>query len=170
MKWKHLNLSPELRRKLKNFIPPVENLDSLTIKKNLNKKVIVCVGDKTSEEVLKKGIIKPKICIYDGKVMRKVVGISETIKNFNAREIKVKNPPGTLTRELFDAIKEGFNCKENVKISVDGEEDLATLPAIHFAPLNSLILYGEPGKGLVAIEVNKEIKEKVKEILNEMSK
>ena len=42
---------------------------------------------------------------------------------------------------------------------VDGEEDLAVLPAIFMLPLGSLIFYGQPpilgfGSGIVRCEVN----------------
>lgn len=42
-------------------------------------------------------------------------------------------------------------------ILVDGEEDLAVLPCILTAPSGSLVLYGQPGEGLVVCEVDKVI-------------
>ena len=48
---------------------------------------------------------------------------------------------------------------------VNGEEDLLTLPAILFAPLNSLVLYGHWQYGIIVVEVDEKIKEKVRKIL-----
>jgi hypothetical protein len=167
----NLILSKNLRKKLKKplgkLITNVDNANVLKI--HNNKKIIICVGDKTSEQVLQWGI-KPKICVYDGKVMRKEIGILEIIKKFDAKTIHVKNPRGKLTQEVFRAIKKGLIAKENVKIYVDGEEDLVTLAAIHLSPLNSFVLYGQPGEGLVAVNVDDTIKRKVKNILKEMGK
>ena len=161
-----LQVSLLTRKKLKSFfVPIIKNIGEIDFKG----KIVVCVGDRTSEEVLKAGI-KPKICIYDCRLMRKEIPVPEGIKNFNAKEIRIKNPPGTITKELFDAIKKGFQDKSSVKIRVDGEEDLATLVAISLAPVGSLVLYGQPKKGLVVIAVDENIKKNVDEILNEMRK
>ena len=50
-------------------------------------------------------------------------------------------------------------------IVVDGEEDLLTLPAILFAPPNSLVLYGHWQHGIIAVEVDEEMKEKIWKII-----
>ena len=48
---------------------------------------------------------------------------------------------------------------------VKGEEDLLALPAILFAPLNSVVLYGQIDLGVVMVEVTEEKKKGVEEIL-----
>jgi len=40
-----------------------------------------------------------------------------------------------------------------VRIVVDGEEDLATLPALVAAPRGSSVVYGQPGDGMVHVAV-----------------
>jgi uncharacterized protein (UPF0218 family) len=37
---------------------------------------------------------------------------------------------------------------------VEGEEDLLTLVAMAVAPLGSFVIYGQPGEGLVVVEVD----------------
>lgn len=156
-----MKISEKTRRKLKRFsVPIVKNLRNL----NFKDKLIICIGDETSRKVLKLGI-KPKICIYDCKIMRKEIPLAEEIKNFNAEEIKVRNPAGEITEELYNAIKKSLNSNSNVKIHVIGEEDLAALVAINLAPLNSLVLYGQPKKGVAIVEVSEKVKEKVERIL-----
>ncbi|PIQ72047.1 hypothetical protein COV87_00040, partial [Candidatus Roizmanbacteria bacterium CG11_big_fil_rev_8_21_14_0_20_37_16] len=44
-----------------------------------------------------------------------------------------------------------------------------TLPAILFAPLNSLVLYGHWKHGIIAIVVDEEIKEKVRKIIKKFN-
>jgi len=57
---------------------------------------------------------------------------------------------------------------ERIKIVVDGEEDLATLPAILYAPLGSAVVYGQPNEGSVLVEVTPEKKKHVMDLMNKM--
>jgi len=52
---------------------------------------------------------------------------------------------------------------------IDGEEDLLTLPAILFAPLGSLVLYGHWQHGIIGVEITEEIKQAVKVIIGKFS-
>ncbi|ODS37509.1 MAG: hypothetical protein A7315_04015 [Candidatus Altiarchaeales archaeon WOR_SM1_79] len=159
-----LRLPRHLRKKLKkplgHLIPSVNELE-------INSKTIICIGDKTSEEILKKGI-KPKLCVYDGKIKRKSIEIPDVIKKFDAKKIEIKNPPGSLTEESFNAVNLALKSESNFKIKVDGEEDLIALAAIDLAPLNSLVLYGQPDEGVVVVPADNKNKIKVKGILKEM--
>lgn len=124
-----------------------------------NKRVIV-VGDVTLKNLLEIGVM-PNLKILDFRVKRedkKIVDIKD--------EIKVKNPPGTISRELQEAIKSNIN--EDATILIDGEEDLAVLPCIVEADKDSTILYGQPNEGIVVVEVNPEMKEKARKILGMM--
>jgi len=83
--------------------------------------------------------------------------------------VKVTNPPGHITNELVNAVKEAYlgiikDGKQRI-IEVDGEEDLAGVPAVLLAPLGSLVLYGQPGEGVVVVEVTEERKETLLSIL-----
>ncbi len=160
-------LTSQLRKKLKKPLGQVVS----EIKKTTfgEDKIIICVGDETSEKILKLGI-SPKICIYDGKIGRKKIEIPQEIKNFKAHLLQVKNPAGRLNREVFQRIAEGLKSGGSVKIYVDGEEDLSTLAAINLSPLNSIVLYGQPNQGLVVVEVNEKVKKEVEKILEEMGK
>ncbi len=159
-----LRLPKHLRKKLKK---PFGHLISDVNKLEINSETIICIGDKTSEEILKKGI-KPKICVYDGKIKRKRIQIPDIIKKFDAKKIEIKNPPGSLTEEAFDAINFALKGESSFKIWVDGEEDLITLAAIALAPLDSLVLYGQPSEGVVVVRVDNKNKLKINGILKEM--
>ena len=54
------------------------------------------------------------------------------------------------------------------EIEIDGEEDLAALPAILLAPGDVTIIYGLPDKGVLVVKPTPKNKQLVKEILNKM--
>ena len=68
------------------------------------------------------------------------------------------------TESVFEALKSPQKCK----IEVVGEEDLAVIPVIHFAPVGGIVIYGMPNKGVVMINVSEKDKEEVKKIIKEM--
>ena len=84
--------------------------------------------------------------------------------------LNVKSTPGVITDELQETIQKAFQLVKSgfrVLILVDGEEDLAAIPCILMAPPGSLVLYGQPGEGLVVCEVDKVI-DKVKQMKNRL--
>ena len=78
----------------------------------------------------------------------------------NEKVVKVSNPAGSLTPELFTAVTEFFNnpIHGQTVILVDGEEDLSVLPILLRAPLGYTIYYGQPQEGMVEITVTEEVK------------
>lgn len=113
------------------------------------------------------------IAIFDYKVNRKKIFHSLTdlgFSNSTTRIYKtVKNPPGyislTLVKAIRKALKEKQNHKESILIKVIGEDDLAGVPAILFAPLDSIVLYGQPKKGMVLVKVTEEKKEELRRLI-----
>jgi len=51
---------------------------------------------------------------------------------------------------------------------VCGEEDLATIPAVVYAPIGSIVIYGQPKEGVVLIKVTPETKLRFAEMLRNM--
>lgn len=88
--------------------------------------------------------------------------IRETIESYSISTVRVENPAGQITEELWKTIK---TSETPVKIIVDGEEDLATLPATIHAPRGSVVAYGQPRRGMVLIHVTEEKKKEFKELL-----
>lgn len=126
-------------------------------------KQLITVGDVVTTELLRAGI-EPDLAVVDFSIMRAPADedIKETIENFSASSVRVKNPPGQITEELEEALK---TAATPLKIIVEGEEDLATLPAVLSAPLGSRVIYGQPNQGMVIIEVTKEKKNEFEELL-----
>lgn len=132
---------------------------------------IVSVGDLVTFTLLNNGV-KPGVCIVDYILKRKdcALDMKEKIKGFDAKQINVKNPPGTITDELWNAIELAFKKRVEgpFRIEIDGEEDLAALAAIFLAPSDATVIYGLPNKGVVVVKATTAHKRKAKEILDRM--
>jgi len=145
-----------------SFDETVEKLMKLIEKEKPS--MIISVGDVVSESLIKKDVL-PDVFIVDNKVMRK------SVAPLSAKADEtwyIKNPPGTLTEEAIEEIQEVLKKKHRTKIVVEGEEDLLTLPAVLYAPENSLVVYGQPQKGIVVVKVTKQEKEKVRRVIEAM--
>jgi len=124
---------------------------------------IITVGDIITMRFIKESRL-PWISVIDGKTKRVV--LENRIEEYN-KPIRVSNPPGTITFELWLSLEKACRSDEKTMILVDGEEDLATLPAIVLAPAGTTVLYGMPEKGVVVVDVSK-AKERVMDILRRM--
>ena len=91
--------------------------------------------------------------------------------------LNCKNPAGSITPELYRCcsqalIKFGYNENEqnteSTIIIVDGEEDLAPLILHPMAPIGSVILYGQPGRGVVIRLTDLDSKSRCRELLDSM--
>jgi GTP-dependent dephospho-CoA kinase len=130
-----------------------------------NPRRVSAVGDVVSRESLAAGI-PVDLRIVDHVSMRRPT--SSFI--INARKTyHVKNPPGVITQESWQAIKQAMKERE-VVIYVEGEEDLLTLPCINESPVNSLVLYGQPSQGLVVVTVTPSVRTRASEILGRMTR
>jgi hypothetical protein len=126
--------------------------------------VIISVGDVVSENMAKHGV-SAQLTIVDNRVMR------QPIKPVTLRAnevIHVRNPPGTITEEAWRAVKNALKQRRLIKIVVDGEEDLLALPVLLHAPLNALVVYGQPYEGIVAIKVTQRKRQKARRIIKAM--
>ena len=134
---------------------------------------LVLVGDVTASVMTGMGYV-PEIILVDNHTKRgKEI---PTLMVTPSKVVKVKNDAGMLGGELFEAIEEAIETilvedgdrKGPILIEVDGEEDLSTLAAVDLLPLGATVVYGQPDSGLVVLNVDKGIKKKVKEMLQEM--
>jgi uncharacterized protein (UPF0218 family) len=126
--------------------------------------IIISVGDTVSKNITENHVL-PQLTIVDNKVMRRSI---QPIPTTAEKIIHVKNPPGTITEEAVKAIEEALKSNCNVKIIVDGEEDLLTLIAVLHAPQSAFVIYGQPYEGIVIVKVTPEKKAEVSEILKAM--
>ena len=117
---------------------------------------LILVGDTISRTALQSGI-HPSVIIIDGKEKRQPAS-KFSIEGF--RVLGTRNKPGCIEQEAWDAVERAVECGNNV-VLVDGEEDLLTLPAILSAPMGSLVVYGQPHKGIVLVRVTPEKKKQI---------
>jgi len=165
------SLKEELRKPLGKVFFDTKNL--IKFIKEKKSAFIFSVGDIISYYLIKNKI-SSHLLIFDFKTKRGEVDrqIKKVLGNYFTT--RIINQAGTINKNTFITIK---NCvekilskKEKQKIFVDGEEDLLALPAILFSPLNSLVFYGHWQFGVVGVEVNEEIKEKIFGLLNKFEK
>jgi hypothetical protein len=131
------------------------------IKRLIKDERIIAVGDITLKNMLKVGV-KPDLCIVDFKTKREI----ERKITFN-KAVKVINPAGTITKELWMAIRGSVETTD-ASIIVEGEEDLAVLPCIIEAELGTIVLYGQPDEGIVFVKVTEKKKEEAESMLRLM--
>lgn len=161
-------LSDEARKKLKK---PLGSLISLIIPPNSPNHPNISVGDITTANLLKVGL-QPKVAIVDNKVGRKKIYMDPDFHRDDEKAItKIKNPPGQISKSLILAIDHALQRPPTTNhqpptILVDGEEDLATIPAILLSPLGTTVFYGQPKRGMVEVNVDFKIKNYLCKLLN----
>ncbi|MBT8172344.1 DUF359 domain-containing protein [Candidatus Bathyarchaeota archaeon] len=164
-------LTDQLRKDLKN--PQgllIEGPFKETMKKlkpiidNEKPPLVISVGDIVSKHMIDYGFVLD-ILIVDNKTMRKPI---EPLTVDVDQCLYAKNPPGTITDEAWSIIKQAIESKEQTKVIIDGEEDLLTLVTVLSAPENSMVIYGQPNKGIVVVKVTKKVKEKMYQIVDNM--
>ncbi|WP_128478501.1 GTP-dependent dephospho-CoA kinase family protein [Halorussus pelagicus] len=132
---------------------------------------LVAVGDVVTYHLERAGVA-PDVAVVDGLTKREEVedSVAEGVARLGreAREVRVENPAGAVSREMVETLGEAIVDPEPTVIVVDGEEDLVTLPAIAAAPLGTSVVYGQPDEGMVLAEVTDEAKAEMRDLLGRM--
>jgi len=118
---------------------------------------LIAVGDVVTAHLLSAGMT-PAVAVVDGQTERRAVDttVEETVAAGDGRRVEATNPAGTLTESLLRALASAIDDPDPVQIRVNGEEDLAAVPAILAAPTGSTVVYGQPGEGMVHVAVTPE--------------
>ena len=163
-----MKLPDSLRDQLKiplGILLPIGQDNKRNIQKYLSDdSFIITVGDRTTEKMIDFDLI-PSLQIIDGLEKRIK---RDVIKLGNAFELKIDNPAAEITLESIEIIKKAFTMNSPIRLTVNGEEDLLVLPVCIHAPENSVILYGQPHKGLVLVQITTEIRNKAQALLDLM--
>ena len=131
---------------------------------------LVAVGDVVTYHLLTADA-PPDVAVIDGRTERTAVDeeVRETLEAVAGTErVRVSNDPATLSRDLLTALRDALGSPTPTVIEVDGEEDLATLPAITAAPEGASVVYGQPGEGMVHVLVGVETRETAADLLRRM--
>jgi hypothetical protein len=147
-------LPESLREELRRPFGRVVNNDELVKALKNRKGLLITVGDGCSYELVKNGI-NPDIVIYDLRIKRKdVIGeVRDVLGKFDDGEIIVHNQPSVIMDELVESVKDVLERGQG-KILVRGEEDLAALVVMMYAPNGAVVVYGQPDEGAVLVEMN----------------
>ncbi|WP_425499186.1 GTP-dependent dephospho-CoA kinase family protein [Natronosalvus rutilus] len=163
-----LSLPNSLRHELKDPMGPVETDPGILLEAVDGP--LIAVGDVVTYHLLEAGRA-PDVALIDGYTKRETVDAEvERVVNDERPEgdhttLEVANPPAVLTRPLLEALVEGLERPESVTIVVDGEEDLAVLPALLAAPEGASIVYGQPDVGMVHVTVDAETRASARGLL-----
>ena len=133
---------------------------------------LIAVGDvtvKTLQDIKKCA----DIAIIDERTKRQLWSeASEIDESKYDQVIYCKNTAGLLSTDLFEsceiAISKWLEREKTTIIRVDGEEDLAPLLLHPLAPLGAVVLYGQPGKGVVVRYTGMDSKSRCRELLSAM--
>lgn len=168
----------ELFLKQKRFILHDEDRDRFKkpigkIVKNLkgiekvikNKTLTAAIGDIITIKLDEAGIF-PDLSIIDHKTRRLEINneqkdiLSRIQKSRNI--LNADNSAGSIERRavgvIHKAITSFLDSKIKQLILIQGEEDLLVLPVILLLPLESVVLYGQPDKGIVVVTVTEKKK------------
>lgn len=164
-------LPKSLRARLKEPLGPIVDEEQLLAMEQEGRlgRPLICVGDMVCETLLRLGF-EPKVLVYDLVTLRGPVpgAVEKTLTEHGSRLVEVQNPPATVTRELEEELLNALARDETTRIRVDGEEDLAGLPAIIHAPEGATMIYGMPNQGLVPVSVTGESRSNAAKILSLM--
>lgn len=112
---------------------------------------VVTVGDVVVHHLRSAGH-DPHVTVTDGRTER--AAADESVRRSSPEPDRtVENAPGGISRDLLVAVRDAVAADGSTAIAVDGEEDLAALPAVLVTPLGGSVVYGQPGDGMVFVPV-----------------
>ncbi len=142
---------------------PTETTAKLRDKLIVKPPLLAVVGDFVAANVIAAGLF-PDIVVVDNKTLRaQIKPIVHGLK-----EVNVPNEAATINAKAWLALRTAVTLKRRVAIVVEGEEDLLVLPLLAEMPLGSVIAYGQPHEGLVAVTVSEERRDWARGFLNRM--
>ena len=163
-----MKLPDSLRDQLKiplGVLLPIGQDNKRNIQKYLSDdSFVITVGDRTTEKMIDFDLT-PSLQIIDGfekRIKRDIVKLGD------AFELQIDNPAAEITLQSIEIIKKAFTMNPPIRLTVNGEEDLLVLPVCIHAPKNSVVLYGQPNKGLVLVQITAEIRNKAQALLDLM--
>lgn len=126
---------------------------------------VILVGDGVSRNASQKGIGVDVMIIdnLEKRTRAKPYAFQSKVK------IKTTNHAGMIEAQAREVVERAVLGSADL-IEVDGEEDLLAIVAVQAAPVGSLIVYGQPGEGIVLVRVSDSKKAEAQGILDQMEK
>jgi len=123
---------------------------------------IVAVGDVVTYHLVAAGHT-PTVAVIDGRTERETV-TDEVRVGLPSADVSVASEPATVSRDLLEALVAAIDGDGETVVEVDGEEDLAVVPAVLAAPAGASVVYGQPGEGMVLATVDADLRERMREL------
>jgi len=123
---------------------------------------IVAVGDVVTYHLVAAGHT-PTVAVIDGRTERETV-TDEVRDGLPSADVSVASEPATVSRDLLEALVAAIDGDGETVVEVDGEEDLAVVPAVLAAPAGASVVYGQPGEGMVLATVDADLRERMREL------
>ena len=118
---------------------------------------IILVGDVVARTL---DSLDADVLVFDEKTRRGDAALS--LREIRGKEIVCRNAAGRITRGMARALERAVQrAADKTFVRVIGEEDYAFLPALLFAPLRSVVAYGQPGRGIVMCKVDEDAKRRL---------
>jgi uncharacterized protein (UPF0218 family) len=126
---------------------------------------ILAVGDVVTHHLVESGH-PPAVALVDGRTKREATtgAVADTLAD-RSPDAVVPNEAGTVSAQLLDALADALAASESTLVAVEGEEDLAVLPAVLLAPLGATVVYGQPDEGMVRVPVDEATRATVRDLL-----
>jgi uncharacterized protein (UPF0218 family) len=160
-----LELPDALRAELKDPVGPVYT-DPAALLADAGRPLIA-VGDVVTAHLLTE--TTPDVALVDGKTEREALADDRRVdRDAFDRVVHVRNPAATLSEELLAQLADALGDDAATLLVVEGEEDLAAVPAIAAAPSGASVVYGQPGEGMVLAAVDSETRAAMLEFIERM--
>jgi hypothetical protein len=165
-----LSLPRSLRGELKDPLGPIYT-DTAALLADAGDPVVT-VGDVVTYHLLRADR-RPDVALVDGLTKREAVDdeIWAAIDGFD-RRVEVPNPAATLSVSLLAELRAAFDRtgadEGTTLLVVEGEEDLAALPAVLAAPDGASVVYGQPDEGMVLAGTDPDERAVVRDLLERM--
>jgi pantetheine-phosphate adenylyltransferase len=155
---KNITLPEKLRNEVKNVPSGASVNTDHDYEEMIKGAFVIAVGDVVSSRLKKIGKTAD-ISIVDLKTRRELLPGND-IFDFSA-----PNKAGTVNNQAAAVINKALNANfksgKSQTVKVNGEEDLLSLPSLLLAPLGSVLFYGMPETGAVAVSITEEKKKEV---------
>ncbi len=170
-----LRLPEDLRKELSRPVGIlVEGADHQEVAKKVKDlirgRMSWCVGDVVVRSLIDVGYV-PDVAFIDRRTVRESyidMSYVEEIYRGIGTVHRIYNPPGHLNPEIRDLIYSIYNNRTKTLVIVEGEEDLVSLAIIAYGSLGDAVVYGLPGRGVIIIFIDEDIKKKALEVINLM--
>lgn len=157
----------EFRKPIGNVVSSIDEAIQL-----IGDKCCIAVGDVVSLSLYKKNH-QGLVSIVDLKTRREPM-TEESLQLLHSftPSTHVQNSAGMVEKEAVNVVLESLQhgLQDNIPqtIVVQGEEDLLVIPAVLFAPLETMILYGQFDQGVVVVRVTEQKKEEMVELVQKL--